>query len=233
MKIKHKCGWEFHADRDHIGKSVRCGKCGKPIEIKEPIESWKVRVRRRYRSVFHVFADGSKRRILFWLVVVIGSIAFSFGAVGIQEWNRKEDSSGPQLTRSLPTGTFVHDPAGLTGSNDLTIMNGNSRDAVVKIVGKVVDVSVYVGAGTTGSVTNIAACVCIVVFDSGEDWDNENQKFTRNESSTIFNQSLVFETDHPKHYTISLNPTPKGTAKVHGLSKEQAEEQIRKSRSGR
>jgi hypothetical protein len=133
----------------------------------------------------------------------------------------------PLLNRSLPNGTELVEPTG-DGLGTLLVRNGTGQDAYVKLAdSNRVHRQVFMTARSEVMIDKISPCRCRVLFASGVDWDG--QRFTRSRSFKAFDDLFEFEEmtvgNRIKYATfeITLNPTPEGKAKTHGISEEEFE----------
>jgi hypothetical protein len=139
-------------------------------------------------------------------------------------------------TRSLPNGTDIIEPLGLTGHNKLTLRNGPEYDAYVLIAGDGVAAQKYITRGNTVVIDNLSPCTCEVIFATGIDWNGDG--FSRNESRMKFVAPLVFsatETNDGTTYgnhTVTLYTVFNGNARTVNISKEEFQKALLRVRQG-
>ena len=98
--------------------------------------------------------------------------------------------------RSLPNGKVLAQSP-IAGEGVLTIENGTTHDAVVKLVDERVQravVEFYVHAGLQASAKRLPDGNFRVIFASGTDWDSERGMFTRDKTFAEFDDGLDFVT---------------------------------------
>ena len=119
---------------------------------------------------------------------------------------------------SLPNGTVLYASPSLNGLGILTITNGTSLDATVKLITSGVGGQkvywVYIRANNSYSIKNINDGIYRVLFSSGSNWDVGQRKFLVNPSAEFFDDNFDFETSDTQstRYTLTLNPVVGGTA---------------------
>jgi len=167
LKLKmitlYHCGEEYYADEGHVGRQIRCRKCGHLLTIGAPGPLSPTPSRRPvpaqpWTKETEVFKKGRARRRTPLLKLILAGIllASALGTwVGVARLTRHDNYLGkasvaqtPVPVRletpsariperaavSLPTGTWVIPPRGVRGHGILTISNGTGLDAVVKLV---------------------------------------------------------------------------------------------------
>jgi hypothetical protein len=110
----------------------------------------------------------------------------------------------PANPRHLPNGTVLKD-FDYPGQGTLTIDNGTSRDAVVKLVGigaVKASFEVYIGAGRSVNVPQVLDGFYEVYFALGIDWDDTI--FGYEKSFGKFDNIVTFKTTEYNYSTISM-----------------------------
>jgi hypothetical protein len=150
--------------------------------------------------------------------------------------NTDSNSSLPQPTtsnqviqnyHSLPNGTIIHSLA--VDSNalgQLKITNGTDSDALVKLVDKHVNSSiftVFVKARSAYTITHIQDGTYDLLFNTGNDWSEQNSKFLVDSSYSKFRDDFVYATTDTEYATfeVTLNPVVGGKAKTDDISETQ------------
>lgn len=134
-----------------------------------------------------------------------------------------------RLPVSLPTGTQITPPVG-RGYSQLTVKNGNSVDAVFKLVD--VDTGqtlrfMYVQANDNLTVDDLGTCTCDLRFATGIDWDVDQQKFRRNLALSAFSDPTEFAItvkDAMEYWStleVTLHPVVGGNARTETLSEDE------------
>jgi hypothetical protein len=136
----------------------------------------------------------------------------------------------PTINRKLPNGTIIRSFS-LHGLGQLTIKNGLSLDAAVKLVDKrdkVCKAYFYVRAYDQFTLPGINEGDYRLLFGIGEDWDQATEFFTRNQAFSEFNKPMDFVTFQEQrgdsiyeNYTVmevTLHPVPGGNIKTHTIS---------------
>jgi ribosomal protein S27E len=101
-----------------------------------------------------------------------------------------------QNNRSLPSSQVI-EPFATEGRGSLSVFNGNSSDAYIKLVDTLSNelvASFYVKSNSTFTLEGVPDGSYKVIFASGEDWDSNTQSFTMNKSFTEFETTLNFRT---------------------------------------
>lgn len=143
--------------------------------------------------------------------------------------------AGPATPTSAPAalahGANITPPQGGIGHGELTLKNGNDRDAAVKLVEdtpqKRVIRFVYVQAKRDLVLRGIAEGTYRVLFMTGVDWDAANRTFRREARALRFEDPLPFEvtsTARGKEHTtweLTLNAVPGGTVNMLRVSAEE------------
>lgn len=132
--------------------------------------------------------------------------------------------------RFLRNGTEIVEPSGPEGHGKLTIDNGTSYDATVKLAdGNQVRRWVYVKAKSTVTLKAIGPCSCRVLFASGVDWDNARLRFTRDQSFTRFEDGFEFRESRlgneyrASGFRITLHPVFQGQAPTQKIDEKEFE----------
>lgn len=132
--------------------------------------------------------------------------------------------------RFLRNGTEIVGPSGPEGHGELTIENGTSFDATVKLAdGYQVRRWVYVKAKSTVTLKAIGPCSCRVLFASGVDWDSARLRFTQNQSFTRFKDAFEFRESSVGNkykasgFRITLHPVFQGQAPIHRIDEKEFE----------
>jgi hypothetical protein len=128
-----------------------------------------------------------------------------------------------RLPVSLPNGTDIAPPLQGTGYSQLTIDNGNSVDAVAKLVDRNTGFTVrfvYVKARQKVILDELGAGSYDLRFALGTDWDEQQQRFRLGQQLTAFIDPLTFEETYEGNqvlwstYTITLHPVTNGNART-------------------
>jgi DNA-directed RNA polymerase subunit RPC12/RpoP len=128
--------------------------------------------------------------------------------------------------RVLPNGTILV-YMNAAGKGSLTIENGTSEDAVIKLTASSTCYYIfYVSANNSFTLPNILDGYYRVLYQSGSDWDG--QRFTRNLSCARFDDALNFKTTETTKYDgvyeqyavwkLTLQPVKHGTATTTPIS---------------
>ena len=159
----HCCGDEYYADERHIGRQVKCNRCGRLLTIEMPLP---LSATSTGRAVPPTRAQGIKApaakptsrfsKPIFaavWLCLLSLSIGLTLLSRRISTPAKTQTpvsgqsqtsvllpsevsqvSSPARIPVSLPTGTWLISPRGGRGRGVLKIHNGTDLDAVVKFV---------------------------------------------------------------------------------------------------
>lgn len=108
------------------------------------------------------------------------------------------------------------------GPSTLTVKNGTTQDAIVKLVtvtGRSTVRTVYVVRQSDWTITGIAPGAYRIRFALGNDWDPILKKFQKNESFSEFEDEFDFENRNGRYTTwqVTLNPVAGGTAQTDSI----------------
>ncbi|HEY9668061.1 MAG TPA: hypothetical protein V6C91_14720 [Coleofasciculaceae cyanobacterium] len=128
---------------------------------------------------------------------------------------------------SLPNGTELIPPEEEQGRGNLTVNNGTSQDAVVKLVDSVSGKTirfVYVQANNDVTIKNISSCTCLFKFSTGTNWDEKTSKFLHNRVFSQFTAPLTFDEIKRedqvqwRDYRVTLHRVVNGNAQTTSIS---------------
>jgi hypothetical protein len=132
--------------------------------------------------------------------------------------------------RSLRNGTNIVEGVGPSGHGTLTIENGTSYDATVKLAEEdQVRRWVYVRARSTVTLKAVGPCSCRVLFSFGADWDNARLGFTRDRTFSKFEDVFEFTEYRLGNeirygtFSITLHPVPLGQARTRKIDESEFE----------
>ena len=147
-------------------------------------------------------------------------------------------SVSPAPYLSLPTGTDLVTDIGNAGLSDLTVNNGTSQDAVVKLVSSADNRAyrvVYVRANDVWKIGKIAQGMYRLLVLQGTGWESDRERFQDGVSYREFEKPLTFvesrtssptsngdmqiET-HWSEETITLHKVTGGNARTHPIAQE-------------
>jgi hypothetical protein len=103
----------------------------------------------------------------------------------------------------------------MSGHGQLTVVNDTYRDAVVDVLVPETDSlvrSVYITANSSWTIRKLSPGSYIVIFATGQDWDDEAQDFTQDNEYAELSKRLVFHessADGEIHYIqqrVTLQP---------------------------
>ncbi|NEQ51725.1 MAG: hypothetical protein F6K11_16555 [Leptolyngbya sp. SIO3F4] len=167
------------------------------------------------------------------LAVTLGNIA-SAKVIPIEPvLSSLEHSPDLSLLRppvSLENGADITPIQGVVGYSRLTIDNGESRDAVVKLMDRASGETlryVYVKAHSQVTLESLGTCECELKFATGVDWDIETQQFRKRQKLSAFSDPLEFiveyrdDGEYWRTYTVTLHRVPDGTAAIEPIGKEE------------
>jgi hypothetical protein len=148
------------------------------------------------------------------------------GAVLLVFWLTPKPQPPLPPPRRLANGTIISGQP-LKGNGRLTIDNGTSRDAVIKIVDSKTSHALeafYIQGQNQVSIGQIPDGDMIIYFASGMDFDPVHRGFTREKGFSRFVDTLPFTTSvaitasgtqsESTTFTITLHPVVNGTAKT-------------------
>ena len=141
----------------------------------------------------------------------------------------KRTSGRPSAYRSLPNGTRVEPDQAIAGLGQLTVNNGTSSDAVIRLVDNVTERSarwVYVRSGAVIKITGIEPGGYALRYTLGRDWDDVRKQFNVYATYYEFEKPLLYaESDEGKStkfksISVTLHPVPLGNARTATISRQ-------------
>lgn len=121
---------------------------------------------------------------------------------------------------SLSNGkVFFRDTNNFWGDGELSINNGSDSDAILKLVNIATNKSVltvYIKAKSVYDIAKISDGNYKVLFNLGNDWNDQLKAFNQNSSYEVFEENLDFITTNTKYstFSITLNPVVGGDART-------------------
>lgn len=129
-------------------------------------------------------------------------------------------SAAPNQYVSLSNGTVLYQNVRyITGMGELTIDNGTSNDAVVKLINVSSNKSVYtvyVRSNNSLLIDTISDGDYKLLFNLGNDWNAEHSAFETNSSYESFEEIFDFRTTDDEYttFSVTLNPVASGNART-------------------
>lgn len=128
-------------------------------------------------------------------------------------------------TERPETGMDLLPATGELGHGALTVANGTSQDAVLKLAAADGSIRrfVYVRALDTLRVLGIGQCACTVQFALGSGWDTQRQRFQRNTSFAEFADGFAFQEARTSEgveyatFRVTLHPVANGKARTNRI----------------
>jgi len=218
----HCCGENYLADEQHVGRKIRCRKCGRVLTIEAvvPMRGAASAAPDRSRPGRRPMNPSRKMRPIAIAKVALGGIALIAVLVwmiiaGLTGGKTKTPVKNPDEPAtvapaivpperpavSLPTGTWVLKPRGIRGRGVLRIQNGGDLDSAVKLVTvsiprKVLWI-VYIRAHEERTVRGIEFGTYLLRFALGRDWDVDTRKFAQNAWFYQAGRQLAFTETEP------------------------------------
>lgn len=127
---------------------------------------------------------------------------------------------------SLSNGKiFYRDTNNFWGDGELRINNGSDSDAILKLVNIATNKSVltvYIKAKSVYDIAKISDGNYKVLFNLGNDWNDQLKAFNQNSSYEVFEENLDFITTNTKYstFSITLNPVVGGDARTNDVKAE-------------
>ena len=137
------------------------------------------------------------------------------------------DDPRPVQYRSLATGTRIEKDIGTDGEGKLSVENGTSEDAVIRLSGDHSLRSFFVKARTSAEVGRIPQGSYEVRFTTGLDWNDSEGAFMWHPLYSEYERTFDYEEQRDlravKYETISvtLNPVPFGNVRTKTISREE------------
>jgi hypothetical protein len=280
-----KCGAVYHSEQAHIGKQLKCVKCGGVVPIVVPPDRTVVSRQPTIPSAKGQTAyDPAKkhRRIYGFgitavvMAAVVLSVVFlrptSVSKQGIHTpSNVQEQPSSPssqnaentgnwqvvdaepvaapgqqaatdgrkptEITdprptdyNSLPTGTRIEEDIGIGGHGKLTVENGTSDDAVVRLCDVATDQTLrwfFVQAHSSAHVAKVPRGTYRLAFTTGLNWVESEDTFSWHPSYSEFDKTFEFserrdsEGVQYKAISVTLNPVMFGNVKTKTITREE------------
>lgn len=131
----------------------------------------------------------------------------------------------PTTYNSLPTGTRIEDDIGTHGHGELTVENGTSEDAVIRLCMVSTDQTVRwfsVQAGNSARMTGIPEGAYRLMYTLGLDWSDPEDSFRWHPSYDQFERLLQYseqqDGDGVRYHEISVTLNPVIGGNVHTLA---------------
>ena len=127
---------------------------------------------------------------------------------------------------SLSSGkVFYRDTHNFWGAGELSINNGSDSDAILKLVNIATNKSVltvYIKARSVYDIAKISDGNYKVLFNLGNDWNDQLKAFNQNSGYEVFEENLDFLTTNTKYstFSITLNPVVGGDARTSDVKPE-------------
>jgi len=131
---------------------------------------------------------------------------------------------------SPPTGTRCEEEISTSGHGELTVKNGTSEDAVVRLSDAGTDQivrCVFVQAHTSAHLAHIPPGTDRLAFSTGLNWIESDDSFSWNPSYSEFERAFLYSEEHDSegvHYdsiSVTLHAVPSGNVKTKAISREQ------------
>lgn len=136
----------------------------------------------------------------------------------------------PATYTSLPTGTRIREDNRTSGHGELTVKNGTSEDAVVRLYDPHTDQTVrwfFVQANSSAHITQIPQGVYRLAFTTGLNWVEAKDSFTWRPSYSEFERSLNFQEESDSEginyhaISVTLNPVALGNVRTKPITREE------------
>jgi len=222
----HCCGEKYIAEEQHVGRKIKCRRCGRVLTIEAvvPVRTTASAVRGRARQAPWPTVGPRKMRpaavakVALGGTVLIGVVVWMIIA-GLPKGNPKsavKKSEEPAAVApatesrsvtperpavSLRTGTWILKPRGIRGQGVLRIKNGGDLDSAVKLVTVSIPRKafwiVYIRAHEEKTLSGIAGGTYLLRFALGRDWDADTRKFLQGVWFYEAGRQLVFAEAEP------------------------------------
>lgn len=284
-----RCGVVYHSEKAHLGKRIKCSRCGCFVPIADTksqgivsVNAERIQVnapsgvtasplkrtpRRRSRRSLYAGAFGIVLVVSVWIVwqwnnkddanpihsydqstpvradspphrYSVDDIAdeatskdeHANRTVSAPQYKARPPEPRPTYYNSLPTGTRITDDVGLSGHGELTISNGTTLDAVVRLydTGSLTTARwFFVKAGARCSVKAIPEGAYTLAYTSGLDWIKALDTFRWNPTYHQFERSLTYseQTDATgteyHEISVTLHPVVGGNVRTKRISREE------------
>jgi len=165
-----------------------------------------------------------------WLKTILSGILIAIPLYFNELQSSYANNLKGAIARSLPNNEIIKSPE-QKGRGKLIVRNGNSLDAIVKLIEPPTNrliASLYVRSGQTAELTGIPDGSYQIIFAKGSDWNAETSTFTRDVGYIKFERIVEFITrTRPQGnspvieitiYKITLHSVPEGTATTTPIS---------------
>lgn len=247
IDVECACGETYHADASHVGKAIRCHRCGRILTIHgrvpeaahvaSPIPQASHGTDRPGPSARHgqryTPAAPARRTVspvrsatvliglvlvfAIWVASIIGPGPGRPAATDTEAWGRLPSDL------VLPTGQDLW-PAEWRGFGVLIVENGTEFDGVIRLVNRqtmLTERAVFIQAGDKATVTGIGRGTFILKYGLG--WGlTEQGTFDRYGHYGQFERELVFSETRQQAtvYEVTLHKVASGDARTRDISEE-------------
>ncbi len=222
-------------------QSVHPKKTDQNLFIKK-INSFKTKIEQKLKKNIHILKHFKLPRFPINIKnSIIASVILFVITNGLFGGNRNTNNTSSQLPiqnenkisyHSLPNGTVIHSLiADSNALGQLKIKNGTDYDAIVKLVDKQINSSVftvYLKAKSEYTIGHIKDGIYDLKFNTGNDWNEQDSKFLVGSSYSKFRDNFVYATTETEEYDaihtryatfeVTLNPVVGGQAKTDDIS---------------
>jgi hypothetical protein len=279
-----RCGAVYHSELAHIGKQLRCVRCGDSVPIVESVEIDRTPVQRKSTipsagNHRHSQPVNKHRHTYGFAIIAVAIsavvVAFVFLrpssdsqeklsiAPRIQEEtasklnsnakasdnfevidakpavdqevasgepkSKKSDDPRPTDYKTLPSGTRIEGEIDTSGRGELTVDNGTSEDAVVRLC----DVSTnkmlgfFVESRKTFRLTGVPQGSYRLLFTTGLNWEELEDTFSWHPSYSEFDKTFEFSEQRDSKgvlydsVSVTLNPVVFGNVKAKPITREE------------
>ncbi len=152
------------------------------------------------------------------------------GAVADADARTQTLDPRPTNYNSPPTGTRCEEEISTSGHGELTVKNGTSEDAVVRLSDASTDQIVrcfFVQAHTSAHLAHIPPGTDRLTFSTGLNWIESDDTFSWSPSYSEFERAFLYSEEHDSegvHYdniSVTLHPVLFGNVKTNAISREQ------------
>jgi hypothetical protein len=132
----------------------------------------------------------------------------------------------PAEVISLPNGARIQPDIGLTGEGTLTVDNGTTDDATVKLVGTNTEDTfryAYIRGGNKLTLTRIEPGIYHLMFSLGTNWTGDDftcsPSYSQFEKELVYSESVVGNKHGFDKISVTLHQVPEGNAKTRTISR--------------
>lgn len=250
-----QCGTVYHTLEANVGKHILCTKCGHVITIvlavTRPAPSAPVVIPTRVSE--------GKRKFYKWFVAVVAVVVLVAAFLPLRHANTPKQTVAPKPQdtpkwevvseepktslpteptpdprpteyNSLPTETRIERDSGTQGHGELTVENGTTEDAVVRLSDATTDQTVrwfFVKAKSSARMTRIPQGIYRLAYTTGLNWVESDDAFSWQPTYDEFERQFQYDESRDSEgiqfhkISVTLNAVLLGKVHTRTISREE------------